>query len=117
MKLTAAFAIWPQLVLAAVVGVLPTLRDVLKSPSLLVRPRRLSRVMFANVWAVFGPFVDRKFRGNKEALITPNAHGVVLDIGAGEPGTTHTRSRVALLLVARRSGVYMYVAERADAGL
>ena len=69
MKLTAAFAIWPQLVLAGIVGVLPTLRDVLKSPSLLVRPRRLSRVMFANVWAVFGPFVDRKFRGNKEALI------------------------------------------------
>jgi hypothetical protein len=37
----------------------------------------------AHIWAVFGNSTDEGGRSTKEALITPNAYGVVLDIGVG----------------------------------
>lgn len=42
----------------------------------------------AHIWALFGNPTDEGGRSTKEALITPNAHGVVLDIGAGVSEST-----------------------------
>lgn len=61
----------------------PTIVDVYNSPSLLFRPAELSRIVMAHVWALFGNPTDEGARPTKQSLITPNAHGVVLDIGSG----------------------------------
>lgn len=59
------------------------------SPSLLLRPIALSRVFFAYVWIPFGVGANENSRADKELLITPNAYGVVLDIGAGHGHTVN----------------------------
>jgi hypothetical protein len=43
-------------------------------------------VLFTNIWVGFAPASDEEGRGVKDKLITPNAHGVVLDVGAGKIG-------------------------------
>ncbi|XP_006457491.1 hypothetical protein AGABI2DRAFT_212927 [Agaricus bisporus var. bisporus H97] len=83
MKLQAAFAIVFELVFAIRTAFLPTLLAIWKSPSLLLHPQQLSRLLFSNIWVFFGPVTDENGKPFKEALITPNAYGVVLDIGAG----------------------------------
>ena len=42
----------------------------------------------AHIWVLFGNPTDEGGRPTKEGLITPNAHGVVLDIGAGVSRST-----------------------------
>ena len=42
----------------------------------------------AHIWVLFGNPTDEGGRSTKEALITPNAYGVVLDIGAGVSEST-----------------------------
>lgn len=66
----------------------PTIVDVYNSPSLLFRPAMLSEIVMAHVWVLFGNPTDEGGRPTKKGLITPNAHGVVLDIGAGTFGLT-----------------------------
>jgi hypothetical protein len=66
-------------------GMFPTLHDVLHSPGLLLSPRELRRVFMAHLWVPFSQGIDENSKTIKEALITPNAHGTVLDIGAGQP--------------------------------
>ena len=83
MKLSAALSILSDLKFAIQIAVLPTLRAILHSPSLLFRPHALSRTFMANLWVSFGPGSDENGRPTKQRLITPNAYGVVLDIGAG----------------------------------
>jgi len=61
----------------------PTLKAILWNPTLLFRPRAFSRVFMANAWVLFGPSIDKNGKRVKEGLITPNAYGIVLDIGAG----------------------------------
>jgi SAM-dependent methyltransferase len=41
----------------------------------------------AHAWVVFGKRRDEEGRSTKQGLITPNAHGVVLEIGAGHGHT------------------------------
>jgi hypothetical protein len=83
MKLAAALS--PLQYIREVVppAVIPTIQAIIRSPSLLVRPTALSRLFFANVWISFGKGVNENSRAVKDILITPNAYGVVLDIGAG----------------------------------
>jgi hypothetical protein len=83
MKLAAAFALLPDLFLALKAAFLPTCRVVLRSPILLFYPATISRLLMANVWTIFGSLVDEGSRTVKQDLITQNAYGVVLDIGAG----------------------------------
>ncbi len=51
---------------------------------LLFSPQKLSSIFMANVWTVFGTGVDENSKSSKTKLITPHAHGVVLDVGAGK---------------------------------
>ena len=64
-------------------GFVPTLRAVLRSPTLLLYPSAISRIFMNHVWSAYGDGVDTNSRAVKEGLVTANAQGVVLDIGAG----------------------------------
>lgn len=99
MKLSVALSILTDLRFAIQVAIFPTLRAILHSPSLLLRPHALSRAFMANLWVAFGPGTDQDGRPTKQRLITPNAYGVVLDLGAGahypslfSPAHSHDRS-------------------------
>ena len=83
MKLTAALSILQDIWVVVPAAIMPTVRAVILSPSLLLRPNALSRFFFSQVWILFGDGVNENSRPVKELLITPNAYGVVLDIGAG----------------------------------
>ena len=83
MKVSSAFGLLTDLWLAFREALLPTIYAIFKSPMILVRPHELSRIFMAHVWKLFGPGIDENSREIKEALIRPNATGVVLDIGAG----------------------------------
>jgi hypothetical protein len=61
----------------------PTTVAVWHTPSLLFRPQALSRIFMSHVWNPCGDILDEDGKDAKLALITPHAHGVVLDIGAG----------------------------------
>ena len=83
MKFSNVFNLLTDLWLAISIALLPTLKDIFQNPSLLFRPQSLSRVFMANVWVVFGDYKDQSSKDVKKHLITPNAYGSVLDIGAG----------------------------------
>lgn len=84
MKLSAALSILFDLKFGVQVSILPTLRAIWATPGLLLRPRAISRIIMAHIWrSDFGDGTDANAREVKERLITPNASGVVLDLGAG----------------------------------
>ncbi|TDL23366.1 hypothetical protein BD410DRAFT_746760 [Rickenella mellea] len=89
MKLSTIFGLFGQLRFAIQVSTIPTLRVVFREPSLLLRPRTISRLFMAKAWESFGHFCDMNGRADKEALLTPNAYGVVLDLGAGHGHTVN----------------------------
>lgn len=62
---------------------IPTLVSLWQDPSLIFHPVTFSQLVMAHVWMSFGDGVDANSKDVKENLITPNAEGVVLDIGAG----------------------------------
>ena len=51
-------------------------------PSLL-RPSQMSDLFFSILWGPMGDGIDANCAAIKTSLITPNASGIVLDIGAG----------------------------------
>ena len=83
MKLSNALSLLSAVQQAISIAILPTLRDVYRNPTLLVKPQALSRVFMAHLWVVVGEGADLGSRDNKNQLITPNAYGSVLDVGAG----------------------------------
>ena len=83
MRLSNAFSLLTDLRLAITVAILPTVRDVFRNPTLLVRPQALSRAFMANLWLVFGDGVNLNSKDVKHGLIALNAYGSVLDVGAG----------------------------------
>ncbi|KIM43895.1 hypothetical protein M413DRAFT_442966 [Hebeloma cylindrosporum] len=83
MKLSNALSLLTDLRIGISIAIIPTLKAILWNPTLLFRPRALSRIFMANLWMTFGPGVDSSAKAVKEGLITPNAYGIVLDIGAG----------------------------------
>jgi hypothetical protein len=83
MKLSNALSLITDLRIAITVAILPTLRDVFHNPTLLVRPKAFGHAFMASLWVVFGDGADLKSRDAKNDLITPNACGSVLDVGAG----------------------------------
>ena len=88
MKLSNALSPLADLRYAIGTSLWPTILDIYHSPSLLFHPVTLSQVVMAHVWVLFGNPTDEGGRPIKEDLITPNAHGVVLDIGAGASRST-----------------------------
>jgi hypothetical protein len=88
MKLSAAFALFTDLSLGVRAAIGPTFHAVLSTPSLLLRPMAIRRLLMAHVWNVFGDLVDEGSRPVKHALVTRYAYGVVLDIGAGQSRST-----------------------------
>ncbi|KAL0948387.1 hypothetical protein HGRIS_010969 [Hohenbuehelia grisea] len=93
MKLLAAFALLIDLRAAIQAALLPTLYALWLEPLLLLRPTALSRTFMAYVWAAFADVVDEGGREVKADLITPNATGIVLDIGAGHGHTINYLDR------------------------
>ena len=83
MKLSKALSLLTDLRFAITIAIIPTLRDVFRNPTLLIRPQALSRVFMAHLWVVYGDGSDSRSRDVKHHLINPNAYGSVLDIGAG----------------------------------
>jgi hypothetical protein len=83
MKLSNAFSLLQDLWIGATIALPPTLKSVLRNPLLLLRPAKLSRLYMDNLWVIFGDGTDSSAKATKEILITPYAHGAVLDIGAG----------------------------------
>ncbi|KAK7457127.1 hypothetical protein VKT23_010427 [Stygiomarasmius scandens] len=88
MKLANAFSVFTDLRSAIKVAFWPTLKAIFARPSLLFQPSLLSRTFMSNVWLVFAGPTDEGGREVKQSLITPNAYGIVLDIGAGLGHTT-----------------------------
>ena len=83
MKLSDALSLLSDVRLAISIAILPTLRDIYRNPTLLVRPQALSRVFMAHLWVVAGEGADLNSRDIRNQLINPNACGSVLDVGAG----------------------------------
>jgi hypothetical protein len=83
MKLSTAFSILLQLHVTIQIALVPTFWDILSLLALLFHLTALSHTFVAHLWILFGKGIDENGRPVKEQLITPHAHGVVLDIGAG----------------------------------
>ncbi|KAF8882987.1 S-adenosyl-L-methionine-dependent methyltransferase [Infundibulicybe gibba] len=109
MKLSASFGLLQDLYLTIQAALVPTLWEIFHSPSLIFRLTAVSRLFMAHVWSAFAEGADRNGRPTKENLITPNARGVVLDLGAGYGHTTKylQRSRVSKY-IALEPNVHMH---------
>ena len=83
MKLSNAFSIFLDFLGALQIGFMPTLRAILRKPSFLLHPSLVSREFMFHTWTAFGNGMDENLKDVKSSFLTPNAHGVVLDVGAG----------------------------------
>ena len=92
MKLSNAFSPLIDLSIAIQLAFLPTLAAIFKDLTLLLHPHALSRIVMHNIWVLFGEGADTNARDVKTKLITPNAYGVVLDVGAGTWFHTHSNN-------------------------
>ncbi|KZP22885.1 hypothetical protein FIBSPDRAFT_786565 [Athelia psychrophila] len=61
----------------------PTMRALWTTPALMLHPAKVSQLFMAHLWTAFADPIDDGSRELKEDLITTNAYGVVLDLGAG----------------------------------
>lgn len=87
MKLLAALFVLYDTNLGFLTAIIPTLKVILANPTLLFRPKKLSRTRFALTWqSGCADYVDGLHKEGKTGFVTPNARGVVLDIGAGKRG-------------------------------
>lgn len=84
MRLSAALSVIPELYRALRSSLFPTLRDVWLNPTLIFD---VPRLLMTHIWVVFADPTNEGGRVVKEALITPYAKGVVLDLGAGHGHT------------------------------
>ncbi|KDR71540.1 hypothetical protein GALMADRAFT_159374 [Galerina marginata CBS 339.88] len=96
MKLSAIFKMALHVLEIARMGLPSTLKAVFYNPRLLFQPAALSRIFLGHVWLVMGEPMDMNSSGVKDSLITPNAVGVVLDIGAGHGHTVKYLNRAVV---------------------
>ncbi|KAJ7189564.1 S-adenosyl-L-methionine-dependent methyltransferase [Mycena pura] len=87
MKLAAVLEIPNTMRVALTISIPAILRALLTAPSLLFQPTTLSRIGMDSIWVAFGAGGDENARNDKQKLITPNARGIVLDLGAGHGNT------------------------------
>jgi hypothetical protein len=83
MRFSKIVAIVTDLRLSIQQAVRPTLMAIMKSPTLIFRPRALSQLFFYHVWTLFGPAWNTDTNEARSNLISPYAKGIVLEIGAG----------------------------------
>ncbi|KAF7297987.1 hypothetical protein HMN09_01019600 [Mycena chlorophos] len=83
MKLSSVLEFVHGMLYAAMISIPSVVRAVFKSPSLLLNPTEMSRIGMAAIWVLFGAGGDEGKRALRQELITPNAQGIVLDIGHG----------------------------------
>ncbi|KAH7914917.1 S-adenosyl-L-methionine-dependent methyltransferase [Hygrophoropsis aurantiaca] len=109
MRIKPAFALFEDLQCAVQAAFWPTVMALCQSPSLLFRPAAISRFFMSHVWSAFGNGVDENGREVKDRLIPENAHGVVLELGAGYGHTIQylNKSRVTKY-VAVEPNVHMH---------
>ncbi|KAJ6617925.1 S-adenosyl-L-methionine-dependent methyltransferase [Mycena sp. CBHHK59/15] len=118
MKLSAAFDIVYEIRSAIMTAFFPTVRTIVNSPSLLINPTAMSRVIMAQLWIVYGKGCDEAARGDRQRLITPHASGVVLDLGAGHGHAANYLQREKVTkYIALEPNVLMhpYIREKAQA--
>ncbi|KAJ6497517.1 hypothetical protein C8R45DRAFT_1211395 [Mycena sanguinolenta] len=96
MKFSAIFEMVERMCIALKLGLPAILRAIFRSPSLLFNWPALSRVSMARIWVPFGAGGDQGQREDKQKLITPHAHGVVLDLGAGHGHTVNYLDRTVV---------------------
>lgn len=85
MKLSAGLSPWGDIWYATKSAFLPTFYAVLRSPVMIFNPAAISRIFMSYVWgAGMGDGIDANCSATKKALITPHAHNVILDLGAGK---------------------------------
>ncbi|KAF9005056.1 hypothetical protein BDQ17DRAFT_373361 [Cyathus striatus] len=70
-------------------GAWPTIKTILWNLTLLFRLTVLSKEFMFHVWNVWEDTIDENCRADKERLLTPHAHDIVLDIGAGHGHTVY----------------------------
>lgn len=85
MSILKRFSLISDLAFAFYLAFWPTLTRVSATPSLLFNPTEISRIFMSHVWTAFGAGIDGNSAKIKTSLITQNAYGVVLDLGAGKP--------------------------------
>ena len=84
MKLSNALAMIPHIIGSIQMALWPTLQDLAHEPYLIFSLASIRRIFMAHLWkAGCGDGIDMNESPNRKALITPNANGVVLDVGAG----------------------------------
>lgn len=83
MKLKNALGIVFHIYGSVQIALWPTLLELSRKPSLLFSPRSSRRIFMAHLWKLLGDGIDGNESPNRIELITPNAQGVVLDLGAG----------------------------------
>ncbi|GJJ14256.1 hypothetical protein Clacol_008520 [Clathrus columnatus] len=93
MKLSNIFGILTDLRFAIIASAKPTIKAIRDSPSLLFHLQELSKIIFYNVWIVYGREADENRQPMKESLITANSKGTVLDLGAGFGATVRYLSK------------------------
>nr|GAT56177.1 predicted protein [Mycena chlorophos] len=98
MKLSSVLEFVYGMLYAAMISFPSVVRAVFKSPSLLLNPTEMSRIGMAAIWVLFGAGGDEGKRALRQELITPNAQGIVLDIGAGASPLSPQRSRDPTLI-------------------
>ncbi|KAF8120284.1 hypothetical protein EV363DRAFT_130196 [Boletus edulis] len=81
------FGLLSDLYIALQLALTPTLRHIWATPSLIFHPTAISRIFMSYVWTAFGAGIDENNVQLKTSLITKNAYGVVLDLGAGHGHT------------------------------
>ncbi|KAF7350986.1 Methyltransferase-like protein 7B [Mycena sanguinolenta] len=96
MKFSAIFEMVQRMQIGLKLGFPAVLQAIFKSPSLLFNWAALSRVSMAKIWVSFGAGGDQAQREEKQKLITPHAHGVVLDLGAGHGHTVNYLDRTVV---------------------
>ncbi|KAL4262512.1 S-adenosyl-L-methionine-dependent methyltransferase [Pleurotus pulmonarius] len=89
MKLSAALGFLPHFWFVLRISI----RAVMLSPSLLLKPTLVSRISMTFVWQLFGNALDENGREVKADLMTQSAHGLVLDLGAGHGHTANYLDR------------------------
>lgn len=92
MKLRAALGFLTDFRYALQASLPGTLKAVISSPSLLLKPALVSHIVMSYVWGLFANGIDGNGREIKIDLITQDAHGLVLDIGAGTCNTTERQN-------------------------
>ncbi|KAI9463906.1 hypothetical protein HD554DRAFT_2026814 [Boletus coccyginus] len=117
MSILKRFSLLGDVYIALQLALWPTLNHICATPSLLFHPRAVARIFMSIVWTGFGAGIDESNAQLKASLITQNAYGVVLDLGAGHGHLAKYLDRIRVTkYVALEPNVYMHDKIRHAAG-